>query len=190
MDIVRHVLPPEQGETKWLTPQRVEAQETVRQAQFKRKHGPSCQTEPVARRVSHSYPHILPDGDGQIKKAPLPDGARRILDHCKSHGIALHTEALNLRSSQICCLNTMFPLLLDLELAREDLADVLPGVTEVTRIDFEHTGPEDDRLAGEPRPVDGRLRTSIDVAIWWRRGARALGLCEWKYTETATGPGG
>ena len=71
MDIVRHVLPPEQGETKWLTSLNAfEAQETVRQAQFKRKRWPELPDGiRVAGGVSHSYPHILPDGDGQIEKA-------------------------------------------------------------------------------------------------------------------------
>jgi len=192
MDIVRHVLPPEQGETKWLTSLNAfEAQETVRQAQFKRKQWPELPDGVrVAGDASHSYPHILPDGDDQIEKALLSVVARDVLDHCRSHGIALHTEALNLRSSQICCLNTMFPPRLDLELAREALVDVLPGVTEVTKIDFEYTGPEGTtEWLGEPAGGGrGRLRTSIDVAIWWRRGDdRAFSLCEWKYTESGYG---
>lgn len=195
MDVVRHVLPPENGETKWfmdLNP--FEAQETRRQVEFKERQWPGMQNG--IRKfggIPHSYPHILPGGDEQITKALCPAIADHVPVHFRKYRIDLHKEVLNLRSSQISCLNVMFPLHLDRSVAAQALTEVLPGVTAVTEIDFEYTGPAGTtEWLREPRGGGrGRMRTSIDVAIWWQRGAqRALTFCEWKYTERSYGPCG
>ncbi len=195
MGIVQHVLPPAEGRTKWFTDMNpFEAQETRRQIAFKNRRWPGL---PDGTRKFggdlHSYPHILPDDGQQVGKALFDAIANEAVTHFRKYRISFHKEALNLRSSQVSCLNVMFPLHLDRPMAAQALIDVLPGVTEVTEIDFEYTGPDGTTAwLGEPKAGGrGRMRTSIDVAIWWRRGKdRALALCEWKYTESTYGPCG
>jgi hypothetical protein len=84
----------------------------------------------------------------------------------------------------------LFPLRLDLELARAALEPALPGVREVSEIEFEYTGPDGDGdgatvWLGEPAGGQrGQNRTSIDAAVWWTDGdRRLLTFIEWKYTE-------
>lgn len=62
--------------------------------------------------------------------------------------IALHSEALNLRSLQIACFSVMFPLKLDPFLASKVLRPCLPGVSRVKKIEFEYTGTPDARVVG------------------------------------------
>ena len=184
-----HALPGEGEECEWfyrLNP--FERQETLRQVAFKRRHWPDIPDGAWSKRPSYTYPHILPEGE--IRKGFFPPIAKDVLDYCNSSDIAVHTEALNLRSSQVCCFNVMFPLRQDVGLAKLALADVLPGVRAVTAIEFEYTGPaEATTWLGEPAGGQrGQNRTSIDVAIWWESDTgRYLTLCEWKYTERAYG---
>ncbi len=184
MCIIRNVLPGGQGETKWFDRfNDFQRQETVRQIEFKRKHWPELPDGLWSKNRSRSYPHILPDGE--MEKALCPEIAAAVLAYCGTE-IAIHSEALNLKSSQVCCFNSLFPLRQDLPLARSALADVLPDVTEVEWIEFEYTGPADvTAWLGEPRTGKrGSMRTSIDAAIRWRSGTQeALTFCEWKYTE-------
>lgn len=185
----RHTLPDEGGECGWfdhLNP--FEQQETLRQVDFKRRHWPDLPDGAWAKRPDHTYPHILPDGE--LEKNFYPPIAEAVLDYCRSSDIAVHTEALNLRSSQVCCFNVIFPLRQNLQLASLALADVLPDAEEVTAIEFEFTGPEEATAwLGEPASGQrGQNRTSIDAAVWWRSGTESfLTLCEWKYTERAYG---
>jgi hypothetical protein len=71
-----------------------------------------------------------------IKKSFYQPVAQQIIEYCYNEQIAFHTEILNLRSSQVCCFNVMFPLKKDLKLAAEVLQVMLPGVKEVKDIEF------------------------------------------------------
>lgn len=187
--MTRNTLPNEGGEYGWFDRLNAfEQQETRRQVDFKRKRWPDLPDGAWSKRPDRTYPHILPDGE--LGKTFYPPIAEAVLDYCRSGKIAVHTEALNLRSSQVCCFNVAFPLRQDLELARIALADALPDVEDVTAIEFEYTGPaEATAWLGEPAGGQrGQNRTSIDLAVWWRSGpGRFVTLCEWKYTERAYG---
>lgn len=189
MSIVRNALPGEDGETHWFARLNAfEQAETIRQVQFKRKHWPELRDGCWSKDPSRTYPHILPDGE--LEKAYFGPIAADVLRYCADNDIAIHSEALNLRSSQVCCFNVLFPLRDDHQLGGEVLADVLPGVTQVTDIEFEWTGPDrTTEWLGEPAGGQrGQNRTSIDAAIWWQQGERSmLTLCEWKYTERSYG---
>lgn len=184
-----HVLPGEDGDSSWLARLNdFERQETRRQVKFKRDHWPRLQDGVWSKRPSETYPHILPEG--HLKKGLFPVMADAVIDYCAQEAIAIHSEALNLRSSQVACFNVMFPLRLDLDLARRVLAPLLPGVQRVLSIDFEYTGNDGATLwLGEPAGGKrGQNRTSIDVAIKWDEGKqKILTLVEWKYTERGYG---
>lgn len=189
MDVIRNVLPGEDGETAWFGRlNSFEQAETLRQVAFKRRRWPSLPDGCWSKDRRRSYPHILPEGE--LVRAFFGPIADDVLDYCAHSDIAIHSEALNLRSSQVCCLNVLFPLRRDCALARDALAEALPGVTEVVDIEFEWTGPTGvTEWLGEPAGGRrGQNRTSIDAAVWWRRGEDPmLTLCEWKYTERAYG---
>jgi len=196
--IKRHVLPGEDGgDTAWFYRQNAfEQQEIFRQVAFKRRRWPELDDGGSSKRPTYTYPHTLPaDHERLAFYEPLAD---TILSYLTEEKIALHTEALNLKSSQVACLNFLFPLRQDLDLARAALRSFLPGLREVTGIEFEYTGPQDvtgvecvgtpkaTKWLGEPeRGRRGQNRTSIDAAIYWigRRKRKHITLVEWKYTE-------
>ena len=109
------------------------------------------------------------------------------MDYLDESDIAAHSEILNLRSSQAACLNLLFPLKLDLELAITVLAPLLPTVNRVANIEFEYTGPQPATtwLGDPPDGKRGQNRTSIDAAIWWEDSGSIwrLTFVEFKYTE-------
>lgn len=109
----------------------------------------------------------------------------------QAHDIAFHRESLNLRSSQACCLNFLYPLRQNLELASEVLRGWFPQIARVIGIEFEYTGPRAvTKWLGEPPGGKrGQNRTSVDAAIWWADVAKRprLTLVEWKYTEKRFG---
>jgi hypothetical protein len=185
----RHLLPGEGENSEWFRRLNgFEQQETLRQVQFKRRHWPGLSDGEWSGRKGYTYPHILPAG--YLTKAFYPPIADEALAYCCEKDIAVHSEALNLRSSQVCCFNVMFPLRQDLALAKLALAPLLPGVQDVEQVEFEYTGPpEATTWLGEPAGGKrGQNRTSVDVAIWWRSASRRiLTLVEWKYTEPSFG---
>lgn len=182
-----HVLPgDDNGDTSWFYRQnQFEQQEILRQVAFKIKYWPKLGNGKFAKRPQHTYPHILPDGN--VKKAFYEPIAEKILQYLDEENIALHTEALNLKSSQVACFNFLFPFRENLNLATEVLKPFLPGLKSVEKIEFEYTGPiEATRWLGEPLGgMRGQNRTSIDAAIFWEDGElfRHASLIEWKYTE-------
>jgi len=185
--IKRHVLPGEPGgDTAWFYRQNsFEQQEIFRQVAFRRRRWPNLEDGCYSKRPNFTYPHILPAGHERLAfYEPL---AHAIMAYLAEKNIALHSEALNLKSSQVACLNFLFPLRQDLDLARAVLQSFLPGLREVAGIEFEYTGPEGTtEWLGEPtRGKRGQNRTSIDAAIFWtdqnRRDHKTL--AEWKYTE-------
>jgi len=185
--IKRHVLPGEEGgDTAWFYRQNAfEQQEIFRQVAFKRRRWPELGDGSASKRPTYTYPHILPAGHERLAfYGPLADA---ILAYLAEEDIALHSEVLNLKSSQAACLNFLFPLRQDLDLAKASLGSFLPGLREVTGIEFEYTGsPEVTQWLGEPRRGKrGQNRTSIDAAVFWvgRSKKRCITLVEWKYTE-------
>jgi len=184
MTIIEHHLPGEGINTSWFAKLNdFERQETARQVKFKRRRWPGIKDGSHSKYPDHTYPHILPPG--QLQDAFYPPIAQKVIGYC-GKDVAIHSEALNLRSSQVCCFNVMFPLRENFTLAAIILAPVLQGVRTVSRIEFEYTGSnETTEWLGEPsQGKRGQNRTSIDVAIWWEDGRRkVLTLAEWKYTE-------
>jgi len=189
--LIHHVLPGEiDGNTTWFYRQNpFEQQETLRQVAFKRQRWPTLEDGRNIRFPGHIYPHILPDG--YVRLAFYEPLAEAILSYLQDEDIALHTEVLNLKSSQVACLNFLFPLRQDTRLASAVLQPFLPGLQEVTEIEFEYTGPpEVTQQLGEPGSGKrGQNRTSIDTAIFWndQTGRRHITLVEWKYTERSYG---
>jgi len=183
----RHVLPGEEdGDIAWFYRQNsFEQQEIFRQVAFKRRRWPQLDDGSASKHPTFTYPHILPtDHERLAFYEPLADA---ILSHLAEEDIALHSEVLNLKSSQAACLNFLFPLRQNLDLAKAALQPFLPGLHEVTGIEFEYTGPpEITQWLGEPKGGKrGQNRTSIDAAIFWtgKSKRRCITLAEWKYTE-------
>lgn len=186
-ELIHHVLPGETGgDARWFDRQNdFERQEILRQVAFKNKHWPGLGDGNFAKRPQHTYPHILPAGN--VKKAFHEPIADKVFQYLQEEEIALHTEALNLKSSQVACFNFLFPLRLNLPLATRVLQPLLPGLDAVTGIEFEYTGPIGaTRWLGEPSSGKrGQNRTSIDAAIFWQdeKHFKHASLIEWKYTE-------
>jgi len=181
-----HKLPedPGPGSTKWFEKMSPFVQEhTRRQVEYKRRHWPDL---PDGTYRGKTYPHLLPQGNQE--KAffePL------LLPYMQAHDIAFHAEHLNLRSSQACCLNFLYYLRQNLDLASDILRGWFPGLLGVITIEFEYTGPQavTDWLGEPPGGKQGMNRTSVDAAIWWADARRRprLTLLGWKYTETSFG---
>jgi hypothetical protein len=140
LSVTNHVLPGEEnGDISWFYRQnQFEQQEILRQVAFKRKYWPELGNGKLSKRPKHTYPHILPDG--HIRKAYYEPIANRILDYLDREKITIHTETLNLKSSQAACLNFLFPFRLDLSMGTRVFTFLFPGLREVTGIEFEYTG--------------------------------------------------
>jgi len=178
------------GDDSWfvrLTP--FQRQETKRQTEHKRCNWPSLGDGTWGKNRNHSYPHILPAG--YIEYGFAPGVFPRLAAYLGSHDIQLHTEILNLRSSQACCWNFFFPLREDLPMAADALRFLLIGVKEVLSIELEYTGEEGATIwLGEPPGGKrGQNRTSVDTAVRWidDRGQQRITFVEWKYTEAKFG---
>jgi len=188
---IPHVLPGEPGgDLSWFERQNgFEQQEILRQVDFKRRHWPELANGHAVIHPQHTYPHVLPEG--HIAKAFYPPIAEAVLAYIRREKIVLHTEALNLKSSQAACFNFLFPLRQDPVLATRVFAALFPQISAVTGIEFEYTGPsEATGWLGEPKNGKrGQNRTSIDAAVFYQdaRGRKGAILIEWKYTERSFG---
>lgn len=181
-----HKLPgdPGGGSTGWFEGMNLfEQQETRHQVEYKRRHWPNM---PDGKWRGEAYPHILPEGK-QEKAFFEPF----LIPYMQAHDIAFHSQSLNLRSSQACCLNFLYYLRQNLETASEVLRGWFPQLARVISIEFEYTGPEavTDWLGEPPGGKRGLYRTSVDAAIWWADAGKQprLTLLEWKYTESSFG---
>jgi len=192
-EVKRHRLigdPEGMGDAAWFGRLNAfEQEETRRQAQFKRDHWPELHDGSWAGRPGYTYPHILPEGQDHLN---LYAGTRdAVLSYLKEKDIAAHREFANLRSSQVCCLNFLFPWRTRLDAAAVALRPLLPDVVKVEKIEFEYTGPDGatDWLGEPPGGKRGQNRTSADAAVWWAdtEGHSRLTLIEWKYTERQFG---
>jgi hypothetical protein len=190
-EIINHVLPGEEGgDTEWFSRQNeFEQREIERLVDYKQRHWPDLENGRLVRKPQHAYPHILPEG--HVRKAFFEPITGQILSYLEQEDIALHSEALNLKSSQVACFNFLFPFRQNLSLASTIFNNFLPGVDEVEDIEFEYTGPlEATKWLGEPLGGKrGQNRTSIDAAVFWRskNHQRHVSLIEWKYTEKSYG---
>lgn len=184
---IQHVLPGEPGgDWSWFARQNpFEQQEIHRQVGYRRRRWPDLPSGAWSKRPNDFYPHILPPGSERL--AFYPPLADAILAYLDGEDIALHSEALNLKSSQVACLNILYPLRCDPALARATFGQSIPDLVDVIGIEFEYTGPDGTtEWLGEPaRGKRGQNRTSIDAALVWldRAGRRRASLIEWKYTE-------
>ncbi|MFC1971022.1 hypothetical protein ACFLV0_03705 [Chloroflexota bacterium] len=189
--IIKHCLPGEgTGDESWFERlNKFEQQETRRQVKYKREQLKVKEDGIWSKRPNYQYPHILPQN--RLGYVLFPPVAKEIISYLDEEEIVLHSEALNLRSSQVCCLNILFPLKQDLGLAKQVLKSLLPNVSKVECIDFEYTGPAKvtEWLGEPPGGKRGQNRTSIDAAIFWKNGngKRCITLLEWKYTERSFG---
>ena len=193
MTMMSHRLPEdpeERGDATWFHRlNKFERQETRRQVIFKRRQWPDLPDGCWSGRRGYSYPHILPGGHEE--KNVYPPIHRDLLQYLEQECIAQHREWANLRSSQVCCLNFLFPLRQQIGAAAAALSPLLPRVKVVDQIEFEYTGPDGATawLGEPPGGKRGQNRTSVDAAVWWHDaddGSR-LTLVEWKYTEKQFG---
>ncbi len=189
-----HVLPKDPGaDTNWFYRMKTfQREETLRQAYYKREKWSALPDGVSSKRPTYHYPHILPEG--HLDKNFYPPIYEPLRKYLKEEDIALHTESLNLKSSQVCCFNFLFPFRLGLGISPRLLSGALPGVRKVSNIEFEYAGPDraTEWLGEPPGGKRGQNRTSVDAAIWWQdeKGASGLTLIEWKYTEAEFGPCG
>lgn len=188
-DKVMHKLPedPGEGETAWFENMNPFQQEqTRRQVEYNRRHWPDMLDGRWTQKPNYAYPHILPERH-QEKAFYEPF----LIPYMQAHDIAFHAESLNLRSSQACCLNFLYPLRQNLELASEVLRGWFRELARVIGIEFEYTGPRAvTKWLGEPPGGKrGQNRTSVDAAVWWADVDKKprLTLLEWKYTEKSFG---
>jgi hypothetical protein len=189
----RHRLPedpPETGDASWFERLNAfEQQETRRQVAFKRKHWPCLPDGEWSGKPGYFYPHILPAGQeaGNLHP-PIADA---VAQYAACNDVVLHRESANLRSSQACCFNFLFPFREALGQAAAATRPLIPAGSEVSAIEFEYTGPgATAKWLGEPPGGKrGSNRTSSDAAIWWTdsQGCPRLTLVEWKYTERQFG---
>lgn len=186
---VVHKLPedPGEGDVAWfdrLNP--FAQQETRRQILYKHTHWPNLADGHWSKRPGYFYPHILPEGH-QEKAFFDPS----VIAYLQANDIAFHTESLNLKSSQACCFNFLYPIRQGLDVASSVLKAWLSDLGQVTRIEFEYTGPKavTEWLGEPPGGKRGQNRTSADAAIWWENRDRRpkVTLLEWKYTEKEFG---
>jgi len=196
MSIVIHKMlgDPGPGDTTWFTDRQnaFEKDAIIRQVSYKAMHWSDLPMLASHRGNRHHYPHILPPGNERL--AYFNGFADETLAYMHANDIAVHTEVLNLKSSQAACINFLFPLRHNPALAVRALRDILPNVAAVTPIDFEYTGQDETDRARQPctawlgEPASGKRgqnRTSIDAAIFWTDtdDATHISLVEWKYTE-------
>lgn len=95
----------------------------------------------------------------------------------------------HLLSSQIACVNHLFPIREDKDLALAVLQDISPNIIEPGLIDGGYVGFEvigSENYLGEKSHNRGEYSTSIDAVMVGKKpnGKSILVLIEWKYTES------
>jgi hypothetical protein len=140
--IIHHALPSEPGDTGWFYHQnKFEQGEIQRQVAYKRRHCPDLADGHSRNRPQHYYPLILPEGsEGLVFYTAFADD---VLQYIERERIAMHTELLNLKSSQAACLNFLFPFRKDRVFGTKVLRHFLNGLVSIEDIQFEYTGPEE-----------------------------------------------
>ena len=130
------------------------------------------------------YRHILPPELWDLNLwEPIRASART---HFLEEGINWHQQRHNLLSSQVQCVNVLFPLRDEKALLAALLVDRVSQLARVGSVCFEYTG--DKNYLNEPGGR-GRMRTSADVAVEWfdAENSKNLLLLEYKFTEREFG---
>jgi hypothetical protein len=162
--------------------------ETLKQVVFRDNNFPGISNGPYSKNPDHLYPHILPPGnESRVYYGDYDD----IKEYFDESGITFHTESLNLKSSQVCCINLLFPLKKDISKATAVFKLLFPNLQNISKIEFEYTGDDNEyRELGEPESGKrGQNRTSIDAAVFWKDKSNIehISFIEWKYTEPGFG---
>jgi hypothetical protein len=141
----------------------------------------------------HSYPFALPEACGQENLfAGIRSAALRYFSQ-----IGIHWHALNhLCSSQVCCVNFLYPFMDQPHALAELLRPLYPNLRRMLPIEspeqyvaFEWIGEQNylgERVPGNGRRTRGANFTSADAMVLFERddGSRQIVLIEWKYTES------
>ncbi len=199
-ETIYHAMPGQEAgdaDVSWFDRQNDYEQSVIRQqVKFKREVLRINEDGPFSKKPNHMYPHILPDGD--VRRVFYPGLADAIVAYLEGADIQQHSELLNLKSSQAACLNFLFPLRLNHDLATAVLirAGIVEEGGKVTGVEFEYTAQDEAKKElgctewlGEPlNGKRGQHRTSIDAAVFWTKGGKKCAtLIEWKYTERSFG---
>jgi len=158
--------------------------ERMREPQAKYKTKALCISEQGKWRGKH-YTHILPEVRWQLN---LWDGIRKEAQlYFSDNQIAWHRDRHNLLSSQVLCVNIFFPLRKHPHLLKPWLSHHF-DVESICDLDFEYIGPEGNNYFNE-KGGRGQNRTSSDLSITWRDGAKRKNmlLLEFKFTESNFG---
>lgn len=189
--IINHSLPGHAGgDSSWFgnLPSDFQRQETLRQIAYKEKRWPGMMNGHATNPSGHAYPHVL---ESNLQMALYPGMAHEVRTYLTKRDIAVHSEILNLKSSQAACFNFLFPAHLNPRFGAEFLKPVCKNIHTLTEIEFEYTGPRGTtQWLGEPKGGKrGQNRTSIDAAVFYvdTKGKKCCTLIEWKYTEANFG---
>jgi hypothetical protein len=141
---------------------------------------------------NHSYSFILPTGyEGENLYSSIRQAAP---NYFSEHSITQHIYSHHLCSSQISCLNFLFPFMNEPEALTALLRPLFPSIRRILPLEtadqyvaFEWIGRENylkERVSGKRRR--GANCTSMDATVLFERldGKRQIVLIEWKYTES------
>ena len=139
----------------------------------------------------NSYPFILQDENNNL----FPSSRQTILDYFRQNRISWWNGKLTNHplSSQVACLNHLFPLREDKEAVLSLIKIIYPNIVDVFPLTTDRFLPayiqfeaiSDDDLLNEIQSSRGSLCTSIDALIYGqcRDGRKILFPIEWKYVE-------
>jgi hypothetical protein len=142
---------------------------------------------------NRAYPFLLPD---TCTPENLYAGIRQpALDYFAEHGIHWHMLH-HLCSSQVCCVNFLFPFMEKPDALAGLLRSLFPGLRRMLPIEapnqfvaFEWIGLQNylkERGPKGGKRTRGANSTSADAMVMFKRedGQRQIVLIEWKYTES------
>lgn len=167
-------------------------QEAVRQAAFKQQSPYFSQgARADGLYGKRTYPFCLP---ADFKQENLFEGIRQpSIDFFTKYGIVWHRAVHHLCSSQICCLNFLFPFYDQPEALRALLLPTFPTIKRMLPIEdderfvtFEYIGAKNYLGERGKTRTRGANVTSADAAVMFEHenGKRQIILIEWKYTES------
>ena len=178
------------------------ASERQRQARFKAESlyfSDTARSDGVYKRKH--YPFCLPRE--RAEENLFPEIRQAVLAHFAAHKIKWHEgqdgrPSNHLCSSQVCCVNFLFPFADKPRALAEVLRPSFPALREMLPIEdgryvtFEWIGVRNylgEKIAGGKPRTRGALFTSADAAVMFERmdGKRQVVLIEWKYTESYPG---
>lgn len=170
-------------------------QERIRQAEFKRI-SPYFSDEARIDGAYRGTPYAFLLPDNRLGENFYTDIRSEALQYFADHRISWHTLARHLCSSQVCCLNFLFPftdkpeaLACLLRPLFPDLKHMLPVESAGNYVAFEWIGEQNylgERLAKNGVRTRGANCTSADAFVRYEtinRKVHAV-LIEWKYTES------